>query len=129
MLAVDTNVVVRLVTNDEPAQARRALSAFTRNPIFIGKTVLLELVWVLRYSYELDRVTILRALRGILGLDNVSAEDDVNVAKAIAMYEAGLDFADALHLASCGPARRFGTFDSRLTRDAKRHAEVQVVTL
>jgi predicted nucleic-acid-binding protein len=67
MLAVDTNVLVRLVTNDDPAQARRALSAIERNDIFVGKTVLLELEWVLRYSYELEPDVIFRTLRNILG--------------------------------------------------------------
>jgi hypothetical protein len=45
------------------------------------------------------------------------------------MYQAGIDFADALHLVSSGPARRFGTFDSRLARDAKRHDVVEVVSI
>jgi len=45
------------------------------------------------------------------------------------MYEAGIDFADALHLVSCGPAQRFGTFDSKLAREAKRHGVVEVVSV
>ena len=129
MLAVDTNVVVRLVTNDDPVQAQRALRAFSQNSIFLGKTVLLELEWVLRYSYELERDVILRTMRGVLGLQNVQMEDADNVARALPMYEAGMDFADALHLVSCGPAQRFGTFDSKLARDAKPYRVVQVVAL
>ncbi len=55
MLAVDTNVLVRLVTRDDPDQARRAFALFKRERLWIGKTVLLETEWVLRYSYQLDR--------------------------------------------------------------------------
>ena len=129
MLAVDTNVLVRLVTNDEPTQARRALAAMERNPVFIAKTVLLELEWVLRYSYDLQRDVILRTLRGLLGLATVQVEDFANVTRALPMYEAGMDFADALHLVSCSPAERFGTFDSGLVRVAKRHDVVRVISL
>jgi predicted nucleic-acid-binding protein len=129
MLAVDTDVLVRLVTNDEPAQARRAVNAIARNPIFVAKTVLLELEWVLRYSYELGREAILRALQGILGLSNAEVEDAANVAKALLLYQTGMDFADALHLASCGPAEQFGTFDLRLVRQAKRQDLVEVVAI
>ena len=50
MLAVDTNLVVRLLTNDEPAQAKRAAAAFAANEIYIAKSVLLETEWVLRFS-------------------------------------------------------------------------------
>lgn len=41
MLAVDTNMTVRIVTNDDPEQARRAVALFEREGIFIAKTVLL----------------------------------------------------------------------------------------
>jgi hypothetical protein len=56
-------------------------------------------------------------------------EDPTGVAKALAMYGAGIDFSDALHLISCGPAQRFGTFDSKLARKARRHDVVEVVSI
>ncbi len=68
-------------------------------------------------------------MRSVLGLQNVQMEDAENVGRALPMYEAGMDFADALHLMSCGPAERFGTFDIGLARDAKAHGVVQVVSL
>ena len=48
MLAVDTNVVVRFLTGDEPAQAERARSIFEREAVLLLKTVMLETEWVLR---------------------------------------------------------------------------------
>ena len=127
MVAVDTNVVVRLLTQDHPAQAARAVKIFRSSPVFIPKSVLLETEWVLRYSFELGSDAILRALRGVLGLPNVSVEDPAAVAMAITLFEQGLDFADALHVASSTPANRFVTFDARLAKRSKKLTPVAVV--
>lgn len=129
MLAVDTNLVVRLVTNDDKAQATRAKAVFAANDIFVPKTVLLETEWVLRFTYELDRSSILLGLRGVLGMANVTGEDGANVAKALDWYDAGLDLADALHLAASGEARRFATFDTKLVKRAKGVAPIEVVAV
>jgi len=48
MIAVDTNIVVRLLTNDDPEQAGRAAAVVKNGPVFIPKTVVLETEWVLR---------------------------------------------------------------------------------
>lgn len=120
MIAVDTNVLVRFITNDDPAQANRARRLIEAGPVFVAKTVLLELEWVLRGAYGLDRPTILKAVRGLLGLPTVTAEDALNVARAVEWYEAGLEFADALHLASSGHERAFATFDQSLRKRASR---------
>jgi predicted nucleic-acid-binding protein len=120
VVAVDTNVLVRLVTNDHPAQAARSAAIFRSGPVLIAKSVLLETEWVLRYSYSLDTAAILRALRGVLGLENVSAEDPPTAATALRLLEQGLDFADALHVASSVQASRFVTFDGQLVKRAAR---------
>src|SRR3989338_9331038 len=100
MRAVDTNILIRLVTKDDPAQAKRAQELFSRQSIFISKTVLLEAAWVLRYVYDYDKRTILHALQGILGLPNVETEDPLTVSQALDWIERGLAFADALPVAS-----------------------------
>jgi predicted nucleic-acid-binding protein len=119
MLAVDTNVLVRLVTNDEPEQAKSAAAVFRSSGITIAKTVLLETEWVLRHGYGLDRSAIRHAIQSVLGLPNVVAEDQTQVTSAMDWFDAGLDFADALHLASSGAAERFATFDDKLAKRAK----------
>ena len=126
MVAVDTNVLIRLVTNDHPAQAAQAAAVFRSGPVFVTKSVLLEAEWVLRYSYDLDTEAILRALRGVLGLANVSVEDPAATATALRLCEQGLAFADALHLASSAHADRFVTFDARLVKRAARVAPGRV---
>ena len=126
MVAVDTNVVVRLVTNDSPAQAARAAAIFRAGPVFVPKSVLLESEWVLRYSYRLGTDAVLRALRGVLGLPNVSAEDPTAVVTALGLLQQGYEFADALHVASGASADRFVTFDARLVKRAHGRSPVAV---
>jgi predicted nucleic-acid-binding protein len=118
MIAVDTNVLVRLVVRDDEAQAGRAAALFKQNEIYVCKTVLLETEWVLRFSYELDGAAILNALKGVVGLPHVSVEDGPAVAEALDLLGAGMDFADALHVASSREAAQFATFDKRLKKRA-----------
>ena len=129
MIAVDTNVLARYVTNDDPAQSAKALQVMMHEDIFIPKTVLLELEWVLRGGYKFERATIRGAMAGILGLPTVTAEDNVCVRDALQWYEAGLDFADALPVASCSKARRFATFDGKLVKRAKKLPTAEIVSL
>lgn len=129
MVAVDTNLIVRIVTNDDPKQASRAAALFTRDRVFIPKTVLLEAEWVLRYSYELSRSAVAHAFRLVIGLPNVTVEAPAQVADAIEWFERGLDFADALHLASGRPAGRFATLDARMARKAKTLTDIEFVSV
>ena len=121
MIAVDTNVLVRVITNDDPAQASRAAKLLGRSDrVFVPKTVVLELEWVLRSGYGIERRAITAAIHRLQDLSNVETEDDSVVALALTWYEAGMDFADALHLASAGPDLDFATFDAALRRHARR---------
>jgi predicted nucleic-acid-binding protein len=127
MLAVDTNLVVRLLANDDAAQTRRAAALFFNEQIFIPKTVLLEAEWVLRFSYELPPKIILQALRNIIGLPNVIMEQQHEIAEALDGFERGLDFADALHLAGSRRAGRFATFDKKLIKRAEKLTDIELV--
>jgi predicted nucleic-acid-binding protein len=100
MIAVDTNVLVRLLTGDEPAQAAAARSLFASGPIWIAKTVLLETGWVLRSLYGFEAGAIRAAFTKLLGLKNVRAEDESAVAASLALTAHGIELADAMRLAS-----------------------------
>jgi len=120
VIAIDTNVLVRLLVNDDPAQGSRARAAFETEEIWIGKTVLLETFRVLRSVYDFDDVAIARAIEGALGLPRVQVEDTERVKLALAAVADGIDVADALHVATTpGDARAFATFDQYLARRAK----------
>jgi predicted nucleic-acid-binding protein len=120
MTAVDTNILVRLLTTDHPSQASAARTLFESGPIWIGKTVLLETAWVLRSVYEFDDETIASTLLRVVALPNVSVEDQPAVVEALDLTITGLEFADALHFASRPEGAVFRTFDQKFLRRAKQ---------
>ena len=120
MIAVDTNVLVRLLTGDDPAQARAARALFSSERIWIAKTVLLETAWVLRSLYGFDEGAICDAFTKLLGLKNMEAEDAASLVAALALTGQGIEFADALHLSSRPQGTGFVTFDKAFVRRAKR---------
>ncbi|HEX6013447.1 MAG TPA: type II toxin-antitoxin system VapC family toxin [Geminicoccaceae bacterium] len=121
MIAVDTNVLVRfLVTGDDPGQSARATATFQGERIFLARTVVLETAWVLRRSFGFDREQIAMALRLLSGLANVEIEGAAGLARALGWMEAGLDVADALHLAATPGGADFVSFDRGLARRAGR---------
>jgi predicted nucleic-acid-binding protein len=118
MLAVDTNVVVRLLTGDDPAQTARAISLFNRERIFLTKTVIIETEWVLRSLYRFAPELVLDGLAHLIALSNTRTEDVAAVVDAITWSRQGLDFADALHIASSRDTEGFATFDADLIKRA-----------
>lgn len=130
MIALDTNVIVRVVTGDDPEQLAAALAVFQTGPLLLCKTVLLEVEWVLRYTYEIPRERIEEIFRRLLGYPKMQVEDRHAVLQALTWYQEDLDFADALHLASItGRATRFATFDRSLAKDARRQPDCPAVDL
>src|SRR5579864_198879 len=99
MTAVDTNVLVRLLTGDDPKEAA-ARSLFAAGPIWIAKTVLLETGWVLGSLYGIEKSAIRDAFTKLLGLKSVKVEDASSVVAPLALTVHGIEFADALHLSS-----------------------------
>lgn len=122
MIVADTNILARFVVDDDKAQADRAQAVLGGGPVGLLRTVLLELEWVLRSTYRLPRARVLAILRGLTALPTVEIEDADRVARALDWFEAGLDFADAMHLAAAGDGETFVTFDRGLIRRAGRLA-------
>ncbi len=120
MIALDTNVLARFYLNDEPGQAQIAARLLMEEDVFIPKTVLLELEWVMRGVARVLPARIARSMAHLLSLDNVRIEDEAVVRAALKAYEKGVDFADALHTATSAGTSRFVTFDSRLAKRAAR---------
>jgi predicted nucleic-acid-binding protein len=126
MIAVDTNLLVRLLTNDDPLEAKRALRIMESDDILIPKTVLLETEWVLRHGYGIEREVILQSFVKLLGIPNVNPEDPQAITQALAWYQEGFDFADALHLASSAKADRFASFDKAFVKKAAKLGSIAV---
>ncbi|HEY2619510.1 MAG TPA: type II toxin-antitoxin system VapC family toxin [Acetobacteraceae bacterium] len=120
MHAVDTDVLVRYLTNDDPDQAARARRLLAREQVIVRLTVLLEAEWVLRAVYGFDARQVIAGLRGFAGLENVAVENAATAACALDWAEHGLDFADALNLAATRAHRGFISFDKALARAARK---------
>jgi predicted nucleic-acid-binding protein len=123
MRSLDTNVLARFFIDDaddaQAAKQRPAAIAVLAERAYVSVTVLLELEWVMRGFYALPRRDIAKALRALAGIEHVTIEDRDAVLAALAAFEAGLDFADALHVARSTRASAFVTFDRQLARRAK----------
>ena len=120
MIAVDTNILVRLIVNDDEAQVAAVRRLMQREAVLVTSTVVLETEWVLRSVYNIAADQILSGLTRIFGLENVATDNPVVIVKALAAYAKGMDLADAMHLAQSSGAGGFATFDKSLLRTAKR---------
>ncbi len=121
MIALDTNVLARLLLRDDEAQFQRVMAYLSQPQVFTAPpTVFLELVWVLE-SYQLTRLDIAQALRGLLGLPNFRPQAEEALCDALSGYAQGMDFGDALHLALSQNAKRFATFDKSMGKLATQH--------
>ena len=123
MIAIDTNVLVRFLTRDDREQAARVRALFAtlsaENPALICREVILELVWVLDYSYNYSRSEIVGALEGMLAAVELELEDADVVSAVLQEYESNAaDFADLMIV---GASRKHGalplmTFDAKAAR-------------
>jgi predicted nucleic-acid-binding protein len=121
MIALDTNILARLVTNDDPVQARQSVALIDAgHALFVPLTVTLELEWVLRGAYALDKVAIVRSFEALLSIRNISFERQSDVQQALQYYQSGFDFADALHHTSAAGCQALASFDQKLKKLATK---------
>ena len=99
---VDTNIIVRHLTGDPPAQARRATAFLTTaDEILLADLVVAELVYVLESFYEVARGEIADLVRAVLAFPSIVVLDLDLLVRAVEIYEVhGLDFADSYLVAS-----------------------------
>ncbi|MDJ1179218.1 type II toxin-antitoxin system VapC family toxin [Roseofilum sp. BLCC_M91] len=126
MISIDTNIVVRILTQDDEQQYQKSLELLQNNDVFIPDTVILETEWVLRFAYKFNPIQICQALRYLLGLPNVYLADPDLIAKALEWHENGLDFADALHLSKSQNCQRLYSFDRKFLKKATGLTDCEV---
>jgi len=111
-VALDTNLLVRLLVNDDPLQAQQAAALIdASSACFVPITVALELEWVLRGAYKLPRDAV---IAGLLAICHLHLEQEDLVRRALDWHRQGLDFADALHLARSEGCGALISFDRQL---------------
>jgi predicted nucleic-acid-binding protein len=126
MIGLDTNILIRYLVQDDPAQSPKATAVLERHlseetPGFISVVVAAEIFWVLESYYAFAPFEIAAALERLLAANNIVFEDEQEVFGAMAVVQEGPgDFADALIAAL---ARRAGcsqtlTFDRKALRIA-----------
>jgi predicted nucleic-acid-binding protein len=120
VLALDTNLLVRLTVNDDLRQAAAAVRTVDGGACFVAVTVTLEYEWVLRGSYRLAVAVIADSLDALLSVQTLRFEDEPAIRAALTHYRAGMDFADALHYERTRHCEAFVSFDARFIRRAKR---------
>ena len=128
MKSVDTNILIRVFTKDDPVQTPLAADAF-RKPAFVSHGVIRETEWVLRSNYGWPRAEIANALRGLLNVETVTIPDRELIAWSLDRYAAGADFTDMLHLIASRDLDAFLTFDMGMAGAAGPAAPVRIERL
>jgi predicted nucleic-acid-binding protein len=124
MLGLDTNVLVRLLIEDDPKQTRRArnlvdAAVAEQEAVLVSLPVVLETEWVLRSRYELSRESILGLFRAALEARELTFEDEPAVEEALFNWQDGQSgFSDCLSVAHNRQlgCRSTATFDARAAR-------------
>lgn len=119
MRAVDTNLLVRLVTRDDPKQALAA-EAFVTRGAWVSHLVLVEAVWVLSTVYHLGHRELVMAVEMLLQHERLTIQNAETVSAALEQYrqKPKLGFSDCLILEVARKAGHLplGTFDRNLSR-------------
>ncbi|HXU50356.1 MAG TPA: type II toxin-antitoxin system VapC family toxin [Candidatus Binatia bacterium] len=124
MIGLDTNILIRYLTQDDPIQSRKAAEILERrltegNPGFISVVVMSEIVWVLDRAYGLADSEIVAAIERMLQIDVLLVENEQEVFTAMIMLKEGRgSFADALiaELGSRAGCLHTLTFDEKALR-------------
>jgi predicted nucleic-acid-binding protein len=131
MPALDTNVLVRLLVQDDEVQSGRAARLIDTHPddappLYVSVTVLLELEWVLRSRYRFSKPEVIGALMGVMEVRKIEVQSLAAVEHALHMLrQSPAEFADCLHAGLAFAVRR----DPLLTFDigASRLAHAQLL--
>lgn len=124
MPALDTNLLVRYVVQDDSAQSAAAKRLITRcveegQTLFVPVTVMLELEWVLRSSFEFAKDDVIQVVSSLLSAAELSFESERALEVALHPFREGIaEFADCVHVALATQAREqpLWTFDERAAR-------------
>lgn len=119
LIAFDTNLLVRIATNDVPRERAIALSLLDAYRVFIPITVVLECEWVLRSRYDYKPLDFRDFMRYLASHGNVNLEKQELVLRALNAHENGCDFADALHALGSDNAVLY-TLDKKLAKRSAR---------
>ena len=125
MIALDTNVLVRFLVEDDAEQSLQARTMIERaiagnRPLFVSEVVVCEVVWVLGTSYEVGREEIAGVVKQLLRARHLTLSNGERLARALSAFDSGRgDFADYLIRETAREAgcESVATFDRALLRE------------
>jgi predicted nucleic-acid-binding protein len=126
VIAVDTNIIIRLAMRDDEIQYQKVMALFKEQQFFISRTVQLETEWGLRSRYKRTVAEIADFFALLLQKNQIICENEQALMTAIYCYRLGADFADALHLTNT-QNMPFYTFDERFCKKAIQESLVSRV--
>jgi predicted nucleic acid-binding protein len=129
MIALDTNALVRLAVNDSPSERDAVVSLMQANRVLLLNTVLLETEWVLRSRYQYSRQQVADYFDWLVSLEFCALEAEDTARAAFDLHREGLDFADALHLASARSVPLYTLDAAFAKRAAKLDASVHLISV
>ena len=126
MIAVDTNVLVRLLVKDDAAQTRKVVALFKRLDVaseraYVADVGVCEIVWVLEAGYAFERKQIAGALSQLLAARQLAFAAPDRLSRALVAFEAGRgDLADYVirEDASAADSSAVVTFDKALLKES-----------
>lgn len=124
MPALDTNVLVRWLVQDDETQAEQVEAMLrsaiaNRRTLFVPCTVILELEWVLRSRYGYTKAAVVQGLDSLLEAEELDIQFESAIERALYLYrQSRANFADCLHVGLSAATERlpFVTFDERASR-------------
>lgn len=121
MFTVDTNVLARILVDDDsqPQQVKSARKFAEKNvPLFVPQLVQAELVWVLKFSFEVDKAEIISVLKHLLENEAFVLENEFHFERALHLFTtSNADFADCLILVTSQENQsKVVTFDKKFAK-------------
>lgn len=120
VIAIDTNIVLRIILRDDEGQYQRACQLFKSDRVCVPHTVILEAEWVLRSVFGFSAKEAAGGLEGFLSLKRIFVLNRVKVLEALQRSYDGFDFADALHYLLASGDVEMKSFDKKFVNRAKK---------
>ncbi|MFN3943755.1 MAG: type II toxin-antitoxin system VapC family toxin [Allosphingosinicella sp.] len=129
MISVDTNIVLRLLLEDDPTQLAAAQALMERHELWVAHGVLMEAEWVLRSFYKWSRARFCQVIADFLSLPRIRVAGKEDLLWALDRHAAGADWADMLHVIASRNLEAFATFEIAMAKAAGAAPPVPVVVI
>lgn len=126
MILVDTNIILRYLLNDNEQLSSEAIKIISNNEIFIPTEVIVEVCYVLKKVYNVEKEKILEVVKSLINMENITFNNEKTIELAFEMYaNNNIDIVDCLIFAYCKNENYdVRTFDQKLNKLIKKYESV-----